>query len=347
MAGTRHRASVALAGLAAAVLAAGCGHPSPSAGRRAVTLLNVSYDATRELYQEVGAAFARDWRARTGQVVQVRQSHGGSGRQARAVLDGLEADVVTLALAWDIDQIAEKSGLVDEGWAARLPDRSTPYTSTIVFLVRAGNPKNVRDWDDLSRDDVTVVVPNPKTSGGARWAYLAAWGWARRRAAGDDAQAEAFVRAMFARVPVLDTGARAATTTFAQRRLGDVLVCWENEALLAMRELGEGRFTLVRPSESILAEPPVAVVDGVVDKRGTREVATAYLAFLYTDEGQELVARHGFRPRSEAVARRHADQLPPMRLFTLDETAGSWAEAQRRHFSDGGTFDRLYRPEAR
>jgi sulfate transport system substrate-binding protein len=317
--------------------------PAASTAPPAVELLNVSYDPTRELYAEVNRAFAARWQAQTGQVVTIKQSHGGSGAQARAVLEGLEADVVTLALGYDID-VLEEAGLVAPGWQQRLPNNSAPYTSTIVFLVRRGNPKQIRDWPDLLRPDVAVITPNPKTSGGARWNYLAAWGYALRQPGGSDAAAREFVARLFKNVPVLDTGARGATTTFVQRGIGDVLLAWENEALLALEELGPDRFEIVVPSLSILAEPPVAVVDRVVDRRGTRAVAQAYLEFLYTEEGQELAARHGYRPRLASVAAKYADRFPAVQLFTLDEGFGSWAQAQRRHFSDGGVFDELYQP---
>src|SRR5579875_3414330 len=317
--------------------------PAASTAPPAVELLNVSYDPTRELYAEVNRAFAARWQAQTGQGVTIKQSHGGSGAQARAVLEGLEADVVTLALGYDID-VLEEAGLVAPGWQQRLPNNSAPYTSTIVFLVRRGNPKQIRDWPDLLRPDVAVITPNPKTSGGARWNYLAAWGYALRQAGGSEAAAREFVARLFKNVPVLDTGARGATTTFVQRGLGDVLLAWENEALLALEELGPDRFEIVVPSLSILAEPPVAVVDRVVDRRGTRAVAQAYLEFLYTEEGQELAARHGYRPRLARLAAKYADRFPAVQLFTLDEVFGSWAQAQRRHFSDGGVFDELYQP---
>jgi sulfate/thiosulfate transport system substrate-binding protein len=307
-----------------------------------LTLLNVSYDPTRELYQDVNAAFANAWRARTGHDVFVKQSHGGSAKQARAVIDGLEADVVTLALAYDIDAIHAIGRLLPEGWQARLPHRSAPYTSTVVFLVRKGNPKGIRDWDDLARPGVAVITPNPKTSGGARWNYLAAWGYARERWNSDD-KARSFVARVYANVPVLDSGARGATTTFVQRGIGDVLVAWENEAHLALAKLGADRFDLVVPSVSILAEPPVALVDRVADTRGTRTVAEAYLQFLYSAEAQELAARHFYRPRSETVLARHPNRFPHIRLFTID-AFGGWQAAQKRHFDDGGVFDQLYQP---
>jgi sulfate transport system substrate-binding protein len=303
-------------------------------------MLNVSYDPTRELYQEFNTAFAKDWQARTGQAVTIQQSHAGSGKQARAVIDGLEASVVTLALAYDIDAIAG-AGLLPENWRSRLPHGSCPYTSTIVFLVRKGNPKKILDWDDLARPGISVITPNPKTSGGARWNYLAAWGYALRKPGGDDAKAKDLVSRIFRNVPVLDTGARGSTVTFVERGIGDVLVAWENEALLAVRDL-KGEFEIVAPSMSILAEPPVALVDRVADRRGTRAVAQAYLDYLYGPEGQEIVAKHYYRPRLEAVAARHAAQFPPVRMFTIDEVFGGWAKAQKVHFADGGIFDQMY-----
>jgi sulfate/thiosulfate transport system substrate-binding protein len=309
-----------------------------------VTLLNVSYDPTRELYQEINAAFASEWEAATGQKVTIRQSHGGSGKQARSVIDGIHADVVTLALAYDIDEIARHSGRIRSDWQQCLPNNSSPYTSTIVFLVRKGNPKGIKDWNDLARPGIGVITPNPKTSGGARWNYLAAWGYALKKHDGDQAKAREFVIAVFRNVPVLDSGARASTTTFVQRCIGDVLVTWENEALLAIDEIGRDRVEMVVPSVSMLAEPPVAVVDTVVDKRGTREVAAAYLQFLYSEQGQQLAARHHYRPRSEAIATAHADKFPKLELFTIDEAFGGWASAQDVHFADGGIFDGIYKP---
>jgi sulfate/thiosulfate transport system substrate-binding protein len=304
-------------------------------------LLNVSYDPTRELYQEVNTVFTQHWRDRTGARMTINQSHGGSGKQARAVIDGLEADVVTLALAYDIDAIAA-AGLIQPDWQTRLPDRSAPYTSTIVFLVRKGNPKGIRDWGDLVKPDIAVITPNPKTSGGARWNYLAAWGYALHEFGNNQAKAQAFVQRLFHNVPVLDTGARGATVTFVERGIGDVLLAWENEALLAMSELGKDRFEIVMPSVSILAEPPVTVVDKVVEKRGTRAVAQAYLEFLYTEEGQTIAAKHYYRPRLPAVAAQYAAQFPTVALFTIDAVFGSWQNAQQTHFSDGGMFDQIY-----
>jgi sulfate/thiosulfate transport system substrate-binding protein len=313
---------------------------------QAQTLLNVSYDPTRELYSQVNVAFIKHWKDQTGQTVQIRQSHGGSGAQARAVSDGLEADVVTLALAYDIDAV-QKAGLIkDVAWQKRLPQNSSPYTSTIVFLVRKGNPKGIKDWADLVRPGVGVVTPNPKTSGGARWNYLAAWEVGKRQGGGNDAKAREFVTQLFKNVPVLDSGARGATTTFVQRGIGDVLIAWENEAYLAADE-SKGRVEIVVPSISILAEPPVAVVDKVVDKKGTRAAAEAYLQFLYSPEGQEIAARNHYRPRDQKVAAKHAGRFASVKLFTIDEAFGGWQNAQRSHFADGGTFDQIYRPGSR
>jgi len=303
------------------------------------TLLNVSYDPTRELYQDLNSAFVKSWKAKTGEDLRINQSHGGSGKQARAVIDGLEADVVTLALAYDIDAIAQHNQL-DPKWQTRLAANSAPYTSTIVFLVRKGNPKGIKDWDDLVRPGVSVITPNPKTSGGARWNYLAAWGYELNRANNDQAKAEAFITALFHNVPVLDTGARGSTTTFTQRGIGDVLIAWENEAILALKEV-PGQFEIVAPPLSILAEPPVAVVDKVVDRHGTRALAEAYLSFLYTPEAQEIIARNHYRPRDPDIAKKHASEFPPVRLFTIDDVFGGWGKAQAAHFSDGGIFDRV------
>jgi sulfate/thiosulfate-binding protein len=325
------------------LLAAACSKDASSSDRgkvnetKEVKLLNVSYDPTRELYGAINAAFAKQWEAKTGQRVSIEQSHGGSGKQARAVIDGLEADVVTLALAYDIDAIA-KSGLIHADWGGRLPSHAAPYTSTIVFLVRKGNPKAIKDWDDLVRPDIKVVTPNPKTSGGARWNYLAAWGYAIKHG-GDDAKARAFVTALYKNVPVLDSGARGATTTFVERGIGDVLLAWENEARLAVDKLGKDKVELVVPSVSILAEPPVSVVDGNVDKRGTRELATAYLQFLYTPEGQKIAAQNYYRPRDAAAA--SAAAFPAIELFTIDEVFGGWSRAQPTHFDEGGVFDQI------
>ena len=318
-----------------------CGPSVVSAAE--VTLLNVSYDPTRELYQEFNAAFARQWKAKTGDTVTVRQSHGGSGYQARSVIGGVQADVVTLALAGDIDAISAR-GLVARDWQKRMPNHSAPYTSTIVFLVRKGNPKHIRDWNDLVKPGVSVITPNPKTSGGARWNYLAAWGHALRQPGATDASARAFLAALYRNVPVLDNGARGATMTFVAKGVGDVLIAWENEAMLAIRELGPNRVEMVAPLTSILAEPPVAMVDKVVDKRGTRRVAEAYLAYLYSDEGQLIVAKHYYRPAVDYFARKYASSFPRIKLFTVDEVAGGWTKAQQDHFMDGGIFDQLMQP---
>jgi sulfate/thiosulfate transport system substrate-binding protein len=305
------------------------------------TLLNVSYDPTRELYQELNAAFAKHWKTTTGETVTIRQSHAGSGAQARAVIDGLDADVVTLALAYDVDAIA-RSGLIAANWQQRLPHNSAPYTSTIVFLVRKGNPKGIKDWNDLVKPGISVITPNPKSSGGARWTYLAAWGYARGQPGGNDTKAREFVTRLFRNVPVLDSGARGATTTFVQRGIGDVLLAWENEAYLALREAKE--VEAVIPSISILAEPPVAVVDKVVARKATKAAAEGYVRFLYSPEGQEIAARHHYRPRDGTVAAKYAKQFPPIRLFTVQEVFGGWQKAQATHFADGGVFDQLYRP---
>ena len=308
------------------------------------TILNVSYDPTRELYQEFNAAFAEHWRNETGEDITVQMSHGGAGKQARAVIDGLAADVVTLALAYDIDEIAERTGLFPKDWQSRLPHNSSPYTSTIVFLVREGNPKGIHDWDDLIQSGVEVITPNPKTSGGARWNYLAAWGHALRKWGGDEAKAQEFVAAIYQNVPVLDTGARGSTNTFAQRGLGDVLLAWENEAFLALNELGADRFEIVVPSVSILAEPPVTIVDGNADRHGTRDLAEAYLEYLYSPAGQALVARHYYRPvYPEHAAPEDLERFPDAELFAISEFGG-WQEAQRKHFADGGVFDQIYQP---
>ncbi len=307
-----------------------------------VTLLNVSYDPTRELYQQYDAAFAAFWKAKTGDTVSVKQSHGGSGRQARSVIDGLDADVVTLALAYDIDEIAEKSKVIAPDWQKRLPHNSAPYTSTYVFLVRKGNPKGLRDWGDLVKPGVSVVTANPKTSGGARWGYLAAYGYALRAPGGNDAKARDFIARLFRQVPVLDSGARGATVTFADRGIGDVLLAWENEAHLARKEFGADKFDIVYPPTSILAEPPIAVVDKVVDRRGTRKVAEAYLEHLYSTEGQEIAAKNFYRPIDDKVAAKYAVQFPKIALFTIDEVFGGWAKAQKTHFADGGVFDQIY-----
>ena len=329
--------------LVAALLAVSAVLPAATAGAADVSLLNVSYDPTRELYQDINAAFAKSWKASSGDTVKIRQSHGGSGKQARAVIDGLEADVVTLALAYDIDAIAAHN-LLPPDWQKRLPHNSAPYTSTIVFLVRKGNPKGIKDWNDLVRPGVAVITPNPKTSGGARWNHLAAYGYALRQPGGNEVGARAFLKKLYQNVPVLDSGARGATTTFVERGIGDVLIAWENEALLAIKELGPDKVELVAPSSSILAEPPVAVVDKVAERHGTRKVAQAYVQFLYTDEGQELIAKHYYRPVQERAAKKFGGQFPPVKLFTLAQVAGDWATAQRTHFADGGLFDQIYQP---
>ncbi len=316
----------------------------PGHARAEVTLLNVSYDPTRELYQEFNAAFAKYWQAKTGEKVAIRQSHGGSSKQARAVIDGLEADVVTLALAYDIDAIAEKARLLPANWQTRLRHNSSPYTSTVAFLVRKGNPKGIKDWGDLVRPGVSVISPNPKTSGVARWNYLAAWGYALKQYGGDEARAREFVTRLYKNVPVLDSGARGATTTFIERGIGDVLINWENEILLVGKELGKDRFEIVVPSLSILTEPPVSIVDRVVDKRGSRRVAEAYLESLYASEGQEIAAKHYYRPRLASVTAKYAKQFPKVKLFTIDEVFGGWQKAQKTHFDDGGVFDQIYQP---
>jgi len=309
-----------------------------------VKLLNVSYDPTRELYQGVNAAFAKQWKAKTGVDVQISQSHGGSGKQARAVIDGLQADIVTLALAYDIDVLAEKGKLVPQNWQSRLPNNSTPYTSTIVFLVRKGNPKHIKDWEDLVKPGIGVITPNPKTSGGARWSYLAAWGYALKKNHGDEKKAQEFVTRVYKNVPVLDSGARGSTTTFVQRGIGDVLLSWENEAYLALNELGKDKFEIVTPSISILAEPPVSIVDKVAAKHGTMEVAKAYLQFLYSEEGQEIGAKNYYRPQSPQALAKYSSQFPKITLFTIDDTFGGWQKTQKKHFEDGGVFDKIYSP---
>ncbi|HEX2524901.1 MAG TPA: sulfate ABC transporter substrate-binding protein [Geminicoccus sp.] len=339
---SRRKASALLAGSAALGVAP---FASIQPARAAVEILNVSYDPTRELYKDVNSVFAAAWEQQTGEEVTVRASHGGSGKQARSVIDGLEADVVTLALAGDIDAIANNTDKLAKDWQKRLPYNSTPYTSAIVFLVRQGNPKGVRDWGDLVKDDVKVITPNPKTSGGARWNYLAAWGWALRQPGGNAAKAEAFVRDLFQHVPVLDTGARGSTTTFVQRKQGDVLLAWENEAFLSLVEFADAGLEIVVPSVSILAEPPVAVVDGVVDAKGTRKVAEAYLNFLYSPEGQKLAAKHYYRPREpQHAAPEDVARFVNTDLLSIDETFGGWAKVQPEHFGDGGVFDRIYKP---
>jgi sulfate/thiosulfate transport system substrate-binding protein len=356
------QSTLSILGVLALTLLAACGGSSTSEGTgssASVTLLNVSYDPTRELYRDVNDAFAQEWQKSTGQHVTIKQSHGGSGSQARAVIDGLPADVVTLALAYDIDSIQRKGKRLGANWQTRFPDNSAPYTSTIVFLVRKGNPKQIKDWPDLLKPDVSVVTPNPKTSGGARWNYLAAWGYELRRKLGGDwsklddpsagaelkaaeAAAQEFITQLFQRVPVLDSGARGATNTFVQREIGDVLLAWENEALLAIRELGPDKVEIVLPSVSILAEPPVAIVDTVVDRRGTRQVAEAYLQHLYSDTGQELAAKHHFRPRNPQILEKYRDEFPQLDLFSVDQVFGGWDKANARHFADGAVFDQVY-----
>jgi sulfate transport system substrate-binding protein len=325
------------------VLAAAIGFGPAGFAAADSKLLNVSYDPTRELYKAYDAAFAKHWKATTGEDITLEVSNGGSGKQARAVIDGLEADVVTLALAYDIDAIAEKGKLIDPNWQARLPHNSTPYTSTIVFLVRKGNPKGIKDWGDLVKGDVQVITPNPKTSGGARWNYLAAWGWALKQPGGSPDTAKKFVADLFKHVPVLDTGARGSTTTFVQRGIGDVLLAWENDAFLAVKELGPDQFDIVVPSISILAEPPVAVVDKVVDAHGTRKLAEEYLKYLYSPEGQEIAAQNFYRPIDPTVAEKYKSQFPQVPLFTIADFGG-WKKAQEEHFADGGTFDQIYQP---
>jgi sulfate transport system substrate-binding protein len=314
-----------------------------AAPARTIELLNVSYDPTRELYVDYNAAFSKYWKQKTGDDVVIKQSHGGSGAQARSVIEGLPADVVTLALAADIDALHNVGHLLPADWQARLPDNSTPYTSTIVLLVRKGNPKNIRDWDDIVKPGVAIIVPNPKTSGGARWAYLAAWGYAERRYGSKD-KAREFITALYKNVPVLDSGARGATTTFVQRGIGDVLLCWENEAYLALKEAGGDQLQVVVPSTSILAEPPVAVVDQVTDRKGTADVARAYLEYLYSDEGQDIAGRNFYRPRNEKIAAKYANVFPKLDLFTIEDAFGGWTKAQKTHFADGGIFDQIYKP---
>ncbi len=329
------------AGLGFGVFAAASG--AQAQANRPIELLNVSYDPTRELYEAYNPLFAAEWaRTHNGQQVRISQSHGGSGRQARSVIDGIRADVVTLALAYDIDSIAER-GVIARNWQSRLPNNSAPYTSTMIFLVRRGNPWRIRDWSDLARQGVSVITPNPKTSGGARWNYLAAWGYALRQTGGTAQTAQQFVQRIYRNVPVLDTGARGSTTTFAQRRIGDVLITWENEAHLALAEFGADNFEIVYPSVSILAEPSVAVVDRVVERKGTRAAAEAYLRHLYSDAGQDLAARHHYRPRDQQILARHRASFPDIPLFTIDDVFGGWAQAQRTHFGDGGVFDQITR----
>lgn len=338
------RVPLRLFGVLLVTIVAAVGQPAGThAQGSAATILNVSYDPTRELYDDYNAVFGRYWKAKTGQTVTLQQSNGGSGKQARAVIDGLQADVVTLGLAYDIDAIAQKTSLIPRNWQTRLPNNSTPYTSTIVFLVRQGNPKHIRDWNDLVRPGLAVITPNPKTSGGARWNFLAAWAYALARRGGNDGTAKTFVTNLYKNVPVLDSGARGSTTTFVERGIGDVLIAWENDALLAVNKLGPGKFQIVRPSLSILAEPPVSLVDGVVDKKGTRRVAQAYLEYLYSPAGQQIIARHYFRPRLASVAKRFTSIFPPMKMVTI-ERFGGWDKAQQTYFADGGVFDQIYQP---
>ena len=336
-----NRRRFAAIAISAALAASTFGASLAALGQTKATLLNVSYDPTRELYQEYNAAFIKHWKARTGEDLAVRQSHGGSGSQARAVIDGLDADVVTLALAYDVDALNVQGKLIPPDWQKRLPQNASPYTSTIVFLVRKGNPKGIRDWNDLVKPGVEIITPNPKTSGGARWNYLAAWGYSLRVLGGGDPAAKDFVRKLFANVKVLDSGARGSTTTFVERGIGDVLLAWENEAYLAIKELGPGKLDIVTPSLSILAEPPVSVVDKVVDRKGTRRQATAYLEYLYSAEGQEIAGKHYYRPRDPKIAAKYVKQFAPVKLFTIDEIFGGWTKAQATHFSDGGVFDQI------
>jgi len=317
---------------------------SPLPGLADATILNVSYDPTRELYQDYNGTFAKYWQAKTGEKIAINQSHGGSGKQARSVIDGLEADVVTLALGYDIDAIAEKAKLIPENWQTRLPHNSSPYTSTVIFLVRKGNPKGIKDWPDLIKLGVSVITPNPKTSGGARWNYLAAWGYALKQPGGNESKAREFVARLYRNVPVLDSGARGSTTTFVERGIGDVLITWENEAFLALKELGPDKVEIIVPSASVLAEPPVSVVDKVVDKHGTRKVAQAYLEYLYSEEGQEVIARNYYRPTDPKIAAKYAQQFPKLKLFTIGEISGNWKTTQKIHFDDGGVFDQIYSP---
>jgi sulfate/thiosulfate-binding protein len=338
MATTRFKRLIDVA-LVAALLLGGAG-----VAQAQVKLLNVSYDPTRELYQDVNKAFAAQWKQKTGQSIEISQSHGGSGKQARSIIDGLEADVATLALAYDIDAIAQNSGRIKADWLKRLPNNSAPYTSTVVFVVRKGNPRGIRDWGDLIKPGTSVVTANPKTSGGARWNYLAAWAWADKQFGGDQAKVKEYIRSLYKNVPVLDSGARGSTITFAQRGIGQVLIAWENEAHYLVEEMGKNKFEIVTPSISVLAEPSVAVIDKNVDKHGTRAVAEAYLGFLYTPEGQELAARHYYRPRDVAAAKRHEAKFAKVTLVTVDGAFGGWQKAQKAHFADGGTFDQIYQP---
>ncbi len=333
-----------LQALAAPALLAAMLLTSPTLHAETTTLLNVSYDPTRELYDDYNKAFTQYWKKKSGKDISIRQSHGGSGKQARTVIDGLPADVVTLALAYDIDALATAGKMLPANWQTRLPHNSAPYTSTIVFLVRKGNPRKIKDWGDLARPGISVITPNPKTSGGARWNYLAAWAWALRQPGGSDETAKAFITKVFKNVTKLDSGARAATNTFAQDGIGDVFLSWENEAYLALDQLGADKFEIIYPSVSILAEPPVAVVDKNADKHGTRKIAEAYLNFLYTDKAQDLIGKNHYRPRNQAVLAKHAKTFPNIPLVTVDEVFGGWAKAQKTHFADGGVFDQIYKP---
>ena len=333
--------------LTLALLTGALGFTSSIQAAESVSILNVSYDPTRELYQEFNVAFAKHWQAKTGQTVKILQSHGGSSKQARAVIDGLEADVVTLALAYDIDAISEKAGLLPANWQSRLSNNSAPYSSTITFLVRKGNPKGIKDWDDLVKPGVSVITPNPKTSGVARWNYLAAWGYALKQSGGDETKAQDFVLRLFKNVPVLDSGARGATTTFVERGIGDVLINWENEILLSTKGSGKDKFEIVVPPISILAEPTVSIVDKIVDKRGTRQVAQAYLEYLYSEEGQDIAGRNNYRPQLPSAAAKYAGNFPAVERFTLQEYFGNWQKAHKAHFADGGSFDQIYLPGAK
>jgi sulfate/thiosulfate-binding protein len=333
--------------LTLALLTGALGFTSPIQAAESVSLLNVSYDPTRELYQEFNVAFAKHWLAKTGQTVTIKQSHGGSSKQARAVIDGLEADVVTLALAYDIDAISEKAGLLPANWQSRLPNNSAPYSSTIAFLVRKGNPKGIKDWNDLVKPGVSVITPNPKTSGVARWNYLAAWGYALKQSGSDETKAQDFVWHLFKNVPVLDSGARGATTTFVERGIGDVLINWENEILLSTKGSGKDKFEIVIPPVSILAEPTVSLVDKIVDKRGTRQVAHAYLEYLYSEEGQDIAGKNYYRPQLQSVAAKYSATFPTLERFTLQELFGNWQKAHKTHFADDGTFDQIYLKDAK
>lgn len=322
----------------------GCSNSTQNEENNVTEILNVSYDPTRELYTDFNESFKSYWKDKTGEDLVINQSHGGSGKQGRSVIEGLDADVVTLALGYDVDAISN-AGLIDSDWQSKLPENSSPYTSTIVFLVRKGNPKNIKDWDDLLKSDVSIVTPNPKTSGGARWNYLAAWAYALKNNNNDEEKAKEFVKKLYENVAVLDSGARGATTSFVERDIGDVLIAWENEAYLSLKEFGEDKFEIVSPSISILAEPPVAVVDKVVDKKGTREVAEEYLKYLYTEEGQEIAAKNYYRPTNSTVKEKYKDQFKDINLVTIDDTFGGWAKAQKTHFADGGVFDEIYQPK--